>query len=57
MLLNPFLLEKAVAETLQRIPKNLGEKLRKRHRNAINKAFQRLSRSKFGSTESEYLRV
>lgn len=42
MLLNSFLLEKAVAETLRRVPKNLGGKLRKRHRNAINKACQRL---------------
>jgi len=42
MLLNPFILEKAVVETLRDIPKNLGEKLRKRHRNAINKAAQRL---------------
>lgn len=42
MLLDQFILEKAVAETLRKVPKNLGEKLRKRHRNAIGKAAQRL---------------
>jgi hypothetical protein len=52
MLLNPFILEKAVAATLRNIPKNLGEKLRKRHRNAINKAGERLVENPFINYEN-----
>jgi len=47
MLLNPFLLEKAVAETRRNVPKNLGAKLKLRHRNAINKAFERLTENPY----------
>jgi len=52
MLLNPFILEKAIAASLQNIPKNLGEKLRKRHRNAINKASHRLVENPFINYEN-----
>jgi hypothetical protein len=52
MLLNPFILEKAVAQTVRDIPKNLGEKLRKRHRNAINKAGVRLLENPFINYEN-----
>ncbi len=52
MILNPFILEKAVAETLRNIPENSGEKLRKRHRNAINKACERLLENPFINYEN-----
>jgi hypothetical protein len=57
MLLNTFILEKAVAETLRDIPKNLGEKLRKRHRNAINKAGERLLENPFINYENGKLLI
>lgn len=57
MLLNPFLLEKAVAETLRSVPNNLGEKLRKRHRNAINKACQRLLENPYINYENGKLLI
>jgi hypothetical protein len=57
MLLNPFILEKAVAETLRGIPKNLGEKLRKRHRNAVNKASQRLLENPYINYENGKLLI
>jgi hypothetical protein len=50
MLLNPFLLERAVAETRRRIPKNLGAKMKQKHRNAIKKASERLM-------ENPYIRL
>ena len=47
MLLNPFLLESAVAETRRQIPKNLGAKMKLRHRNAIKKASERLTENPY----------
>lgn len=42
MLLDQQILETAAQTTLKNIPKDIGANLRKRHRNAINKAFNRL---------------
>ncbi len=47
MLLNPFLLERAVTETRRQIPKNLGAKMKLRHRNAIKKASERLTENPY----------
>lgn len=57
MLLNPFLLEKAFAETLKSIPQDIGVNLRKRHRNAMNKAFQRLLENPFINYENGELLI
>lgn len=42
MLLNHFLLERAYLETRRLIPKELGEKMKKRRLNALKKAYERL---------------
>ena len=47
MLLNPFLLERAVAETRRQVPKSLGAKMKLRHRNAIKKASERLTENPY----------
>ncbi len=52
MLLNQFLLEKAVSETRKSVPQNIGNNLKKRHYNAINKAFQRLIENPFINYEN-----
>ena len=57
MILNPFLLEKAVDETRSRVPENLGANMRKRHRNAINKAFLRLLENSYTNYENEKMLI
>ena len=57
MLLNQLTLEKAVAETLAGIPKDAGANLRKRHRNAINKARLRLLENSYISFEDGKLLI
>ncbi len=57
MLLNQFLLEKAVRETRRSVPQNIGANLKKRHYNAINKAFQRLIENPFINYENGKLLI
>lgn len=57
MLLNQLTLEKAVAETLANIPDDAGAKLRRRHRNAINKAHLRLLENPFISFDDGKLLI
>lgn len=57
MILNQFTLEKAVRKTFTNIPKDAGANMRKRHRNAINKAFDRLLENPFISYENEKLLI
>ncbi len=57
MILNQFILEKAVRQTLTDIPAGLGANLRKRHRNAINKASERLLENPFISYENGKLLI
>ena len=52
MLLNQQILEIATEQALKNIPKDIGASLRKRHRNAINKAFNRLIENPFISYEN-----
>lgn len=47
MILNSILLEKAVAKTKKNVPPNYGEKMRKRRRNAIEKAHRQLMDNPF----------
>jgi hypothetical protein len=47
MLLNPFLLERAVNETRRQIPKHLGAKMKLRHESAIKKASERLTENPY----------
>ena len=42
MLLNPFILEKAILKTRKEVPCDLGVKMRNRRHNALKKAYQRL---------------
>jgi hypothetical protein len=42
MLLNPFLLEKAFIQARREVPRDLGEKMTNRRRNALKKACERL---------------
>ena len=42
MLLNPFLLEKAFIQARREVPRDLGEKMKNRRRNALKKACERL---------------
>ncbi len=57
MILNQFILEKAVRQTFTDIPSGIGANLRKRHRNAINKAFERLLENPFISYENRKLLI
>lgn len=57
MLLNQFLLEKAVRQTRKAVPQNIGTNLKKRHYNAINKAFQRLIENPFINYENGKLLI
>ncbi len=57
MILNQFILEKAVRQTFTDIPAGVGANLRKRHRNAINKAFERLLENPFISYENGKLLI
>ncbi len=57
MLLNQFLLEKAVRQTRKSVPQNIGTNLKKRHYNAINKAFQRLLENPFINYENGQLLI
>lgn len=57
MLLNHFLLEKAVAKTRKNKPKNFGTNMAKRRRNAINKAFNHLLENPFISYENGKLLI
>lgn len=57
MLLNQFILEKAVRQTFNSIPAGVGANLRKRHRNAINKASERLLENPFISYENGKLLI
>ena len=57
MILNQFILEKAVRKTLTDIPAGVGGNLRKRHRNAINKAFERLLENPFINYENGKLLI
>lgn len=47
MILNSVLLERVVAETRKNAPANFGEKMRKRRRNAIDKAHRQLIENPF----------
>ncbi|CAN5445860.1 hypothetical protein BH10ACI1_BH10ACI1_08520 [soil metagenome] len=57
MILNQFILEKAVRQTFTDIPSGIGANLSKRHRNAINKAFERLIENPFISYENGKLLI
>ncbi len=57
MILNQFILEKAVRQTFTDIPIGVGENLRKRHRNAIKKAFDRLLENPFINYENGKLLI
>lgn len=57
MILNQFILEKAVRRTFADIPVGLGANLRKRHRNAINKASKRLLENPYISYENGKLLI
>lgn len=57
MILNQFILEKAVRKTFTDLPKDLGANMRKRHLNAINKASERLLENPFISYENGKLLI
>ena len=57
MILNQFILEKAVRKTFTDIPAGLGVNMRKRHRNAISKASERLLENPFISYENGKLLI
>lgn len=57
MILNQFTLEEAVSKTITDIPKDAGANMIKRHRNAINKAFERLLENPFISYENGKLLI
>lgn len=57
MILNQFILEKAVSKTFTDIPASLGSNMRKRHLNAINKAFERLLENPFIAHENGKLLI
>ena len=57
MILNQFILEKAVRKTFTGIPTGLGANIRKRHRNAINIAFERLLENPFINYENGKLLI
>ena len=57
MILNQFILEKAVRKTFTDIPKDAGANIRKRHRNAINKASERLLENPFINYENGKLLI
>lgn len=57
MILNQSILEKAVRQTFTDISISVGENLRKRHRNAIKKAFDRLLENPFINYENGKLLI
>ena len=57
MILNQFILEKAVRKTFADIPKDAGANMRKCHRNSINKASERLLENPFISYENGKLLI
>lgn len=57
MTLNGFILEKAVKRIFADIPKDAGANMKKRYRNAINKASERLLENPFISYENGKLLI